>query len=25
MPVQQGAATSPQSMMNPLHVTVRKQ
>lgn len=25
MPVQQGAATSPQSMMNPLHVIVRKQ
>jgi hypothetical protein len=24
MPVQQGAATSPQSMMNPLHVTVRQ-
>jgi hypothetical protein len=24
MPVQQGAATSPQSMMNPLHVEVRK-
>jgi hypothetical protein len=24
MPVQVGAATSPQSMMNPLHVTVRK-
>jgi hypothetical protein len=25
MPVQEGAATSPQSMMNPLQVTVRKQ
>src|SRR5262249_3681698 len=25
MPVQLGAATSPQSMMNPLQVTVRKQ